>query len=88
MQRTAHFHQQIADPSLPEAVGVVDDATALDAAVDMLNAHPTACDAPIGRLLRAREGPASRLPGRHDDLHLVERERQKAEILQQPAACG
>jgi len=36
----------------------VDDAAALDAAVDVLDAHSTARDAPIRRFLRAREGPA------------------------------
>src|SRR5882672_1072495 len=36
----------------------------------------------------AREGPASWLPRRHDHLHLVERERQEAEILEQPTARG
>ena len=34
----------------------------------------------------AREGPTPRLPGRHDDVDVGQRERQEAKILQQPAA--
>jgi hypothetical protein len=88
MQGTADFHKQIADACLPQATGVVDDAAALDAAVDVLDAHSTAGDAAMRGFLRACEGPAPWLPRRHDDLHLVERERQEAEILEQPTARG
>jgi hypothetical protein len=38
--------------------------------------------------MRAREGPATRLAGRHDDLDVVERQRQEAQILQQAALGG
>ena len=86
MQRTADFHDQIADARLPQTAGVVDDAAALDTAVDVLDAHAATRDAPIGSFLGAREGAASRLPGRHDDLDLLEGERQEAEILEQPTA--
>jgi hypothetical protein len=82
MQRRADFHQQIADARLPQAAGSVDDAATLDAAVDVLDAHATARDALIRRFLRVREGPAPRLPRRHDDVDLVERKRQEAEILE------
>jgi hypothetical protein len=37
MQRTAEFHHQIADAVLPQSKPIFDNATALDAAVDMLN---------------------------------------------------
>jgi hypothetical protein len=74
MQRTANFHYQIADARLPEAVGVVDDTTALDAAVDVLDTHATARDTPIGGFLCPCESPAPRLLGGHDDLNVVERE--------------
>jgi hypothetical protein len=73
MQRTANFHYQIADARLPEAVGVVDDTTALDAAVDVLDTHTTAGDAPIGGFLRPCERPAPRLLRGHDDLDVAER---------------
>ena len=85
MQRTADFHDKIADPLLTEAERVLDDATALDATVDVLDAHAPTGDAPIRGLLRACELPSSRLPGRHDDLHPVECECQEAQILEQPA---
>jgi hypothetical protein len=88
MQCAADFHDQIADACLPEAAGVMDDAAALDAAVDVLNAHATAGDPTIRGFLRAREGLATRLPGRHDDFDVVERKRQEAQILQQAAPGG
>jgi hypothetical protein len=86
MQRTADFHDQIADACLPQAASIVDNATALDAAVDMLDAHAPTCDAPIRGFLRTREGTASRLPGWHDDLDLIQGEGQEAQILEQAAA--
>ena len=88
MQGTADVHDHIAPARLPQAVGVVDDAAALDAAVDVLEADAAACDPPLGRVLRPREGPAPGLFRGHDDFDLGERERQAAEILEQPAARG
>jgi len=87
MQRTADFHDQIADPHLSQATDSVDDAAALDAAVDVLDAHTSAGDAPIRRFLGPRELSSSRLPGWHDDFHLRKRKRQKAQVLEQPAPC-
>ena len=88
MQRTADFHDAIANAGLSETVGVTDDATALDAAIDMLDAHATTGDAPIRRFLCARERSSSRFPGRHDDLDLAERKRQEAQILEQATPGG
>jgi hypothetical protein len=88
MQRTADFHDPIADARFPQAARVVDDAAALDAAVDVLDTHAATRNTPIRRFLRARQGPAPRLLRRHDHLNLVERERQKAQILEPSAACG
>jgi hypothetical protein len=85
MQRTTDLHDQIADTRLPEAANIVDDAAALDATVDVFDAHAPTGNAPIRGLLRACELPASRLPGRHDDLHPVKYEGQAAKILEQPA---
>jgi hypothetical protein len=85
---TADVHHTIADAHLAEAARVVDDATALDAAVDVLDAHAAAGDTPIRGFLRARERSATRLPGGHDDVDLVERKRQEAKILKQTAARG
>jgi hypothetical protein len=88
MQRTANFHHQLADARLPEAAGVVDDTTALDAAVDVRETHATARHAPIGGFLCPCESLAPRLLGGPDDLDVVEREGQAAEILEPPAARG
>jgi hypothetical protein len=81
MQCTADFHRQVPDTGLPETADVVDDAAALDAAVDVFDAHTSAGDAPIRSFLQAREGPVPWLPRGHDDLDLGQRERQEAEIL-------
>jgi hypothetical protein len=62
MQGTADFHHQIADARLPQSTRVMDDAAALDAAVDVLDAHAPAGDAAIRGFLGAREGPAPGLP--------------------------
>jgi hypothetical protein len=88
MQRTADFHDPIADAHFPQAARIMDDAAALDAAVDVLDTYPAACDTPIRRFLRPRQGPTPRLLCWHDDLDLVEREGKKAPILEQPTACG
>jgi hypothetical protein len=86
MQRTAHFHDQIADTHLPQAVRGTDDTAALDPAVTMRDADAAAGDPSIGGFLRPREGSAPWLLGRHDALDVVKRAGQAAEILPQPAA--
>jgi hypothetical protein len=88
MQGTADFHHTIANTRLPQAPGVVDDATALEAAVGVRDTHVPPREAPIHRLRRAYEGATLRLPGGHDDFHMVECARQDAQILEQPAARG
>ena len=55
MQRTADFHHQIAHTRFPQSAHVLDDAAALDAAVDVLDADPAPRDPSIGRFLPARE---------------------------------
>src|SRR5262247_2355387 len=86
MQGTADFHEQIADTRLPQAARVVDNAAALDAAVDVLDARPPTGDAPMRGVLLARKRPAPRLLRRHDDVDLRECEGQTAQILEPPAA--
>lgn len=86
MQCTADFHDQVTDVRLAEAAGIVHNPAALDAAVDMLDAHAATCDAAIGGVLAVRQGPAARLAGRHDHLDRWECKRQKAQILEPPAA--
>jgi hypothetical protein len=60
----------------------MDDMAALDAAVDVLDTYPAACDPPIRRFLRLREGPTPRLAARHDDVDVVQRKCQETEILE------
>ena len=88
MQRTTEFHHQIADALLPEAGPVFDDAAALDATVDMLDPQPTVLEGLVGPLLFPREVLATGFLGGHEDCHLGQRERQKTQILQQPAPGG
>ena len=88
MPRPADLHEPIADARLPEAIGVVDEPTALAAVVDVLETHTTARDAPIGGFLRPWERPAPRLLRGHEELDVVEREGQAAEIVEPLAARG
>jgi hypothetical protein len=88
MQGTAEFHHQITDPLRPQADAVLHDTATLDTAVDMLNPQPALVQRLVRPLLRQRELLAAWLLGRHEDLHLGQRERQEAEILLQPAPCG
>jgi hypothetical protein len=54
MLPTADVHDHITDARLPEPASVVDDAAALDATVDVLDAHAATSDAAIGGFLAAR----------------------------------
>jgi hypothetical protein len=85
MQRTADFHDPSADPRLSQATDSVDDAAALAAAVDVLDAHTSAGDAPLRRVLGPRELASPRLPGWPEDVHLRKRKRQNAQGLEHPA---
>jgi hypothetical protein len=88
MPRTADSHDHIADARLPKTVRGVDEATALHATIDVLEAHATAGNTPVGGFLRAREFPAPRLLRRHEHLDVRPRERQDAQIREEPAARG
>jgi hypothetical protein len=88
MQGTAEFHHEIADAVFPPAEPVFDDTAALATAVDMLDPQPPLVERLVRPLLFPREFLALWLLGRHEDLHLREREGQEAQILSQPAACG
>ena len=82
MQGTAEFHHQITDTLLPQADPVFHDATALHTAVDMLDPQLTLVECLVRPLLLPRELLAAWFLGRHEDLHLGQRERQEAQILQ------
>ena len=86
MQGTTAFHHQITDPLLPQPDPVLHDATALDTAVDILDAQPTVVQGLVGPLLFQGEVLAAGFLGRHEDHHLRERERQEPRILQEPAS--
>src|SRR6266700_2980352 len=88
MQGTTEFHYQIADALFPQADAVFDDAAALDAAVHMLDPQPTVVQGLIGPLLFQGEFLAAGFLRRHEDLDLGQRERQEAQILQQPTPGG
>src|SRR2546426_7183038 len=81
VQGTAEFHHQIADTFFPQVEAVFDDATTLDTTIDMLNPPPPLVQRLVRPLLLPRELLAAWLLGRHEDLHLRERERQEAQIL-------
>ena len=88
MQGTADVHHDIADAVLPQADPVFHDATALHTAVDMLDPQPALVQGLVGQLLLQGELLAAWFLGRHQDVHLGERERQEAQILQEPAPSG
>src|SRR6266852_2172958 len=88
MQGTADFHHQIADAFLPQTDPVFDNATALDAAVDMFDPQPTVRERLIRSVLLPCQLLATGFLGRHEDCHVGQREGQETQILQQPAPCG
>jgi len=67
---------------------VFDDATTLHTAVDMLNAQSAIVQSLVGQLLFQGEFLAAGFLRRHEDLDLGQREREEAQILQQPAPRG
>src|SRR5262244_1999223 len=74
VQGTTEFHHQIADALLPQTDPVFDDAAALDAAVDVLDAEPPLIEDLVGQLLLQRQLCPAGLLRRHEDLYLRERE--------------
>ena len=86
MQGTAEFHHEITNARLPQAHPVFDDATTLDAAVDMLDPQPPLVERLVGQGLLQGQFPTAGLLRRHEERYLREREGQKAQILQQSTA--
>ena len=84
MQSTAEFHDQITDAFFPQADAVFDNATTLDTAVDMLDPEPPLVERLVGQLLLQGQFLTAWLLRRHEDLYVGQRERQEAQILQQP----
>jgi len=88
MQCTTHFHHEVTDAVLPQTDPVFHDATPLDTAVDVLDAHAAMRNRLMFGLLFGCSLPPAWLLGRHDDLDLVENEGKKAEVLEQPTPGG
>src|SRR5467141_2034826 len=84
MQSTTDLHHQIADALLPQTTPVFHDATTLNTTVDMLNPQSAVVERLVGPLLLQGQLRTAWLLRRHEDRHLRERERQEAQILQQP----
>ena len=68
----------------PQPEPIFHHATALHTAVDMLDPQPPLVEHLVGQVLFQGELRTAGLLRRHEDRHLRERERQKAQILQQP----
>jgi hypothetical protein len=86
VEGAAEFHHEITDASLPQADAVFDNAAALDTTVHMLDPQPPLVEYLIGRLLLQGQLLTAWLLHRYKDLDLRERERQEAQILQQPTS--
>jgi hypothetical protein len=72
MERTADFHDHVANPSFPSPDGRFEHAAAFDAAVDMFDAHAPPRDLPIARFLDARQHFSTWLLHGLNDLHTVQ----------------
>lgn len=88
VEPTGDFHDKVTDGRTPDSQRILDHAAALHTTVDMLNAHPSAGQCLIGRLLFRCERAPTRLFGRLPHLHPIQREGQKAQILEQLAVGG
>jgi hypothetical protein len=84
VQGTAELHHEIANALLPQPDPVFYNATTLHTAVDMLDPQPPLVERLVGQVLFQGELRTAGLLRRHEDRHLRERKRQKAQILQQP----
>jgi hypothetical protein len=82
MQGTAPFHHDITGIVLPQPEPVLHDATALDAAVDMLDPSPAVMPGLISPFLLPGQRLATWCLAWHEDLHVGQPERQEAQILQ------
>src|SRR5712691_9260286 len=84
VQGTAEIHHEIADALFPQTDAVLHDAAALDTAIDVLDPEPPLVERLVRPLLLPRQLLAAGFLGGHEDHHLRKRERQEAQILQQP----
>src|SRR6266568_2377948 len=84
VQGTAELHHEIADALLPQPDPVFHNTTTLRTTVDMLHPQSAVVERLVGPLLLQGQLRTAWLLRRHEDRHLRERERQEAQILQQP----
>src|SRR5712691_5988873 len=85
MQGTADFHHHVAHAVFPHPDGLFEHAAAFDTAIDMFDAHPSPSNLPVVRFLFWRQLFPARLLRGLDDIHALQRERLKAQVLQQLA---
>jgi hypothetical protein len=71
MQRTADFGNHIANTLLKQTDGVLDNTTALDTTVHVLNTYPSARNLLIGGLLLVGQAATARFLRRHDDFDTI-----------------
>jgi hypothetical protein len=83
VQTTAYGHDHITRSILPEANGVFNDPTALNATDNMLNHHPPPRNHTVFGFLLVREFLPSWFLVRLRDQDTSERKADKAKILQQ-----
>jgi len=86
VQGTAQFYHEITDALLPQPDPIFHNATALHTAGDMFDPEPALVQGLVRHVLRQRSLLATGLLGGHEHLHLRQRERQEAQILQQSAS--
>jgi len=83
MQGTADFHHHITPPVLPHPDGLCEHAAAFDTAIDMFDAHPASSDGAVVCFLCGRQRLPAWLLRRLEDLHALQCEALKAQVLQQ-----
>jgi hypothetical protein len=83
MQRTADFHHHVANPGFPHPNGLFEHTAAFDTAVDLFEAHTPPRDLPLPCVLRPPQLRPTGLLRWVANGHTVQRERLKAQILQQ-----
>ena len=83
MQCTADFHHHIANPVFPHPDGLLKHAAAFDTALDMFDAHPSPRNRAVVRFLFWGQLVPARFLRWLDDVHALQREPLKAQVLQQ-----
>ena len=83
MQSTTDFHHHVANAVFPQPDRLFEHTAALDAALDMVDAHPSPSKLPIPRFLGSCQCFTTRLLRRLEDVHPLQRARLKTQVLQQ-----